>query len=214
MSKKVLICVCNSQDMMPSEFVWSIFTMHMPGKVTIARFTHPWDVVRNNVAIQAFLDGDFDILAKMDVDQRFPADYLDILVPLVEEYKVIGPVIYDRWRHSGFAPLAFKGIPVGGLAEPEPLPDDGSVVEVPYPHTNMLYAREVIECLHRPWYERYVSDDGLDCGNHMDYTFLDKIKDAGYPLYIHTGVVVNHLTLQPVDREFYDTWTRGINKGG
>jgi len=66
------------------------------------------------------------------------------------------------------------------------------IQEVPYTHTNNFYAREVLEKIPQPWYEARLADDGLNRGNHVDYTFLDKIKAVGYPIYLNLDVEVLH----------------------
>jgi len=209
MTKRIFIGVCNSQDFVPAEFFWSMLgQVDFVAKPEFGRAKHPWDVCRNNQLIDGFLNSGCDYFAKTDIDQKYPVDYFKTLVPLVDQYKVIGPVIYDRWRGPGFIPLAFRNKMIT-RENMFPLPRDGSIVDVPYSHTNLIYAREVLEKIPRPWYEAYATDDGLGRKNHVDYTFLDKIRNAGYPIYIHTGVVVGHLATQPIDQEFYDTWHRG-----
>ena len=66
------------------------------------------------------------------------------------------------------------------------------VLQVPYAHTNLFYKREVVENVPMPWYEAYMTDDGLNRANHVDFDVLDKIKKAGYPIYIDLDVRVGH----------------------
>jgi len=194
MDKRVFIGVCNSQRQMPSEFFWGFVKMANPYPTTIVRSTHPWDVVRNNQLIKVFLRSDFDIFVKMDVDQEYPTDYMTTMVPLVEQYKVIGPLIFDRMPQNGFMPLAFTqyGDQEGHGWKKWDIDGKTGVHEVPYTHTNNFYAREVLEKIPQPWYEAHLTDDGLNRGNHVDYSFLDKIKAAGYPIYLNLDVEVLH----------------------
>ena len=53
-----------------------------------------------------------------------------------------------------------------------------------------------------------MSPDGLDRANHVDFTYLDKIKGAGFPIYCNLDVVVEHLAKVPISREVHDKWNR------
>lgn len=199
---KLFIGVCNSQDYVPSEFFWSMMALKKPSDTQFFRSTHPWDVVRNNVIIDAFLKSGCDVLAKMDVDQTYQPDYFERLLPLVEKYKVAGPLIFDRWEQNKFMPLAFDE--VNENLFPIKLMDltgKTGVIEVPYPHTNLLYHREVFDKVHGPWYQAYARPDGLSRINHVDYSFLKKINDAGYKIMIDLDCVVGHLQTRFIGRK-------------
>ncbi|MHA2067055.1 MAG: hypothetical protein ACXABY_22025 [Candidatus Thorarchaeota archaeon] len=208
---RIFVGICNSQDQIPSRFVWSLMGMDWAGySTTVYRSGHPWDVVRNNRIIHFFLESGADILAKMDIDQEFCPGYIKRLVPLVEKYKVVGPLLFDRLKRSDFMPLMFSDPDYLKLMDNHiPLGDQKGLVEIPYPHTNLLYAREVLEKIPPPWYEAYLSPDGLDRANHVDFHFLDKIHKAGYKIHIDLDTEVGHLTTQPVTREFHERWNRG-----
>lgn len=157
----------------------------------VFKSNHPWDVIRNNRIINDFLRSDCTVLAKMDIDQVYPPNYIERFMSLVDEYKVVGPLIKDRWEQSNFMPLAFKSYDGMELKRMN-ISKCFGVCEVPYPHTNMFYAREVLEKVKPPWYEAHQTEDGLDRSNHVDYTFIDKIHDAGYPTYIDFQTEVKH----------------------
>jgi hypothetical protein len=193
-----------------SSFFWSFMGIKNRYKLTLFRSSHPWTIPRNNTIIENFLRSPCDILVKMDVDQVYPQDYFEKMVPLVDEYKVIGPLIFDRWRHNDFMPLAYQQ--PGGYGTKLQLMDmddlSGGIVEVPYCHTNLFYAKEVFEKISPPWYEAYYNEKGTGKDNHVDYSLLSKIMAAGYKIYLNTDIVVNHLTTQGVDRDLYDRWHR------
>jgi hypothetical protein len=205
-TKRLFVGICNSQDWLMSSFFWSWVGIKHPYNFSIFRSTHPWDIVRNNVLIENFLRSPCDIFVKMDVDQVYPQDYFTHFVPLVEEYKVIGPLIFDRWRHNDFMPLAFENT---GGDKLEGVSVEGGIKPIQYPHTNLFYAREVLEKTQPPWYEAVATPSGTGRANHVDYSFLNKIHEAGYPIYIDTNTVVQHLTTQAVDRELHERWNRG-----
>ena len=172
-------------------FFWSFINIDTPYQVCPFRSTHAWDVVRNNRIIEKFLKSDCDIMVKMDIDQEYPKNYFTKLVPLVEKYKVVGPVIKDRHKENDFIPLAFV-FHEGEKVYAFDVSDKTGVCEVPFAHTNLFYSREVLEAIEKPWYEANLSEDGLWRKNHVDFTFLDKIKKAGYPIYIDFSIVVGH----------------------
>jgi hypothetical protein len=189
---KLFMGVCNSQHEVPAEFFWSVIGIKQICEIVPFRSRHPWDVIRNNVIIDRFLKSDCDILVKMDIDQSYPSNYFERFVPLVEQFKVIGPLIYDRWKTNQYMPLAFKERYNGFMLEKFDLSDCTGIVDIKYAHTNLFYAREVLEKIPPPWYEAVQSKNGLERANHVDYDFIDKIHNAGYPTYIDLSTVVGH----------------------
>jgi len=189
------------------KFFWSFINIRNTYPTRYLQGGHPWDVVRNNHIISDFLKSDCDIFVKMDVDQIYPQNFFEAMVPLVDQYKVIGPLIFDRWAQNSFMPLAFDKVnenkfPLRGCNIMK------GIHEIPFPHTNLFYAREVVEKLKPPYYEAHLREDGLDRANHVDYTFLQKIKDAGYPIYINSDVVVAHIAVEGVSLDFYRRWNK------
>jgi hypothetical protein len=191
---KIFIGICNTQAFVPSGFFWSFITIQNRWPVEIYRATHPWDVVRNNAIISQFLKSDCTILAKMDVDQSYPSDYFERLVPLCNRYKVAGPMINDRGTQNGPIPLAFDAFYDGMVLKKKDLKGLSGVVEIPFPHTNLFYHREVLEKIPAPWYEAHLRDDGLERANHVDFTFIEKIHKAGYKVMIDLDCKVGHMT--------------------
>lgn len=192
---KLFLGICNSQYHVPSNFFWSFIHMKNPYPVTAYRSGHPWDVVRNNRIIAAFLKSDCDVLIKMDIDQEYPPNFLEKLVPLVQEYKVIGPLIYDRHEVNGYMPLLFESYN-GLMLKKMDVSELTGVVNVPFPHTNLLYHREVLEKIPAPWYEASQREDGLERSNHVDLDFISKIHKAGYDTYIDLDTVVGHMEVR------------------
>jgi hypothetical protein len=143
----------------------------------------------------------------MDIDQRFPANYFEKLVPLIDQYKVIGPLIYDRWSDNNFLPLSFKKESSG--YQPFDLTGKSGIVEIPYAHTNLLYAREVFEKIPPPWYEAYQTKTGIQRANHVDFDVLSKIHQAGYKVHIDLDLVVGHQFTTFVGRQFKKIWDKG-----
>ncbi len=188
---KLFLGICNSQDYVPAGFFWSFIHIRNPWPTEALRSSHAWDVIRNNQIIHKFLESDCDVLAKMDIDQAYPPTYFERFVPLVEKYKVIGPLIKDREPENNHMPLAFSSHN-GAELRKFPLTGKTGIIDIPYSHTNLFYSREVLEKIPPPWYEAHQADDGLGRKNHVDFTFLDKIKAAGYPIYIDLDTKVAH----------------------
>lgn len=199
--KKLFVGICNSQNVIYSDFFWSIMRLKVNSPVAFIRAIHPWDVIRNNQLIDQFLKSDFDYFVKMDVDQIYPDDYFIKMIPLVEEHKIIGPLIFDRWSAGNFLPLI-------NWADKEPYDLRGKtgIIEVPYLHTNCFFHRKALEALAPPYYEANLSSDGLKRANHVDITFMKKFVMAGFKIYANLDVVVNHIAEVPVDRETYERW--------
>ena len=107
---KLFIGICNSQILIPSKFFWSIMTIKQVCPLTVFRAGHSWSTIRNNHLIKQFLDSDADVMIKMDVDEEYPTNYFEVMLPLAVKYKVIGPLIHDRWEQSGFMPLLFTDV--------------------------------------------------------------------------------------------------------
>jgi len=206
---KIAIGICNSQDVIKSRFFWSFLEMRNPYLTTYIKGSHPWDVVRNNQLITGFLKSDCDVFIKMDVDQVYPDNYLEVMVPLTRLYDVIGPMIYDRHLESGFMPLCFE------KDNNEPFARRGKafdgktgIKQLPYLHTNCFYNRHVLESLKPPYYEAYLNENGLGRANHVDYTFMRKIVDNGHKIFINFDMVVAHIAEVPIWRYNYERWNR------
>lgn len=212
---KTFVGICNSQEYVHSTFFWSFINM-LKTECSIVPYQsgHPWDVVRNNQMIKKFLDSDCDCFVKMDVDQVYPADYFKVMLPLVEKYKVIGPLIFDRHEQNGFIPLAFENGEYGKLKPFNFTGHTTGIVNIPYTHTNLFYHRDVLFNVDMPWYEAKLSADGLDRANHVDYQFLDKIKEVGFPIYTNMDVVVKHIAFVGIDVKFFNVWQAGVKSYG
>jgi hypothetical protein len=201
---KIFVGVCNSQTTVSADFFWSVVGQtDFVAQPMFARAIHPWDVIRNNQLIAWFLDTDCDYFVKMDVDQKYPRDYFKTMVPLIEKYKVIGPVIFDRGGE--FMPL----VNWAEGREHFDLSTHRGIIEVPYLHSNCFFHRSALAAIKPPHYEAYLSDNGLKRKNHVDITFMKKFPAAGFPIFVNLDVVVEHLAEVAVSKEFYDTWNRG-----
>jgi len=202
----VFVGVCNSQSTVSSAFFWSVLGIRSNVPVHFCRAIHKWGIVRNNQLIRNFLDSDFRYFVKMDVDQVYPADYFEKMTPLIDEYKVIGPLIFDRWRQNNFAPLVFQTLDQSEAYAVD-ITDKKGIEAYPYFHTNCFYAREVLEAIEPPWYEISFSEDSMRVIENGDRFFIQKVIDAGYTPHINFDVVVQHIAEVGIDKEFYERWS-------
>jgi hypothetical protein len=203
---KLFIGVGNSQEFIPAKFHWTWEKMLKPYTFKKVRFTHSHCWVRENSMIDQFLESDCDVFLKMDVDQKYPKDYLEAMVPLVEKYKVIGPLIHSKWRRKKYIPLMFNV--ASGVKTPTPIYDVEGIVEVPYSHTNLFIAREVLAKIEPPWFGCTYNEKGTGQISSSDFEFNDKIKEAGYPIYINMDVQAKHLVLEYIDTEMHNHWNK------
>jgi hypothetical protein len=201
---KVFIGVANSQEFVPAYFHWGWEKMVKPYEYTMERFDHSDCFIRNNQMIEAFLESDYDVMVKMDIDQKYSRGFLEKMVPLVEKYKAIGPLIHNKWRKKGYFPLMHMSNSFPYVSVP--IPFRSGIVEVPYSHSNLFLAREVLEKIDPPWYEGHFNAKGTGRTSDVDYTFIDKIKAAGYPVYINTDIEAKHLVLEYIDKEMSHKW--------
>ena len=182
--------------------------MQKPYPYEKRRFEDTDDLCRNNKMIKEFLKSDCDVLVKMDVDQVYPPYYFTLMVPLLEQYDIVGPKIHNKWRERDYRPLIFESNDFPYLAGSNPEKISGGVFEVPYPHTNLFYKKKVFDNIEPPWYSKTYNKSGTRRKNDMDFDFLDKIKDQGYKIYINTSVTVKHLVMEGVDDKLFYRWNR------
>jgi len=214
-TKKIFIGVCNSQSRIPSDFFWSVIGQEdFVAQPVLTRTIHPYPPIRNNQLLDGFLKSDCDYFVKMDIDQKYPPDYFKVMVPLIEKYKIIGPLIFDRLPVWDFMPLVnWYDQEHKSLLPHFELKGKSGIWKVPYLHTNCFFHREAIEAVPQPHYEVHVRGDGLAKDNHVDITFMQKFVAAGYDIYVNLDVVVEHIAEVPVSREVHEIWNRGLERG-
>ena len=216
MDKKLFIGIKNSQDRVPSSFFWSFIYMRpVPGlRVRVERAINSRAPIRHNYLFKTFLDSDCDYFLEMDVDQVYPSCYLSKMVPLINEYKAIAPLIHDRQFADGFMPLVFSDADINGFTcRPIDIVGKHGIIEVKYCHANIFLDREVVEKIEWPPYPGLLSDDGLQKKQHADFLLNDKIRNAGYKLYVNLDVEVEHIVEFPMNRKRWEKWHGKGKKG-
>jgi len=207
--KKLFIGIKNTQDRVPASFFWSfIYITPAPNvQVAIVRSDNSRAPVRHNQLLKMFLEKEYDYYVEMDVDQKYPRDYFIKMVPLIDKYKAIAPLIFDRQLFNNFFPLVFEDADIDNFTcKPMDITDKYGIIETKYCHANIFLAREVVEKLGWPPYPGLLTDDGLDKKQHADFLFNDKIREAGYRIYVNLDVEVEHLAEVPVNRSVWGRW--------
>jgi hypothetical protein len=158
-----------------------------PFKIYPPENLRPVDCARNFI-IQAFLnDPDhYDYLLMIDADMSVPNNLLDLCqlgkaivspVCLIYKNKEIIPTVLEK--ASGGVKLK-KSFPLGTLVEVD---STGSGV--------LLIQRQVFENLDPPYFKYQTDENGiLNLG--QDFYFCEKVKKAGYKIYVHTGMFTSH----------------------
>jgi len=206
---KLFLGIENSQDKVSSSFFWSfVYLKPVPGlHIGVVRSSNSRAPIRHNYLFKMFLESDFDYYVKMDIDQRYPPDYLQKMVPLIDKYKVIAPLIFDRQFSDGFMPLVFSDADVDKFTcRPMDITGKHGIIEVPYCHANLFMAREVVEKIDGPPYPEVLADNGLQVKQHADFLFNDKIREAGYKIHVNLDVEVEHLVEFPMNRKRWEKW--------
>lgn len=206
--KGLFVGICNSQYKINSSFFWSVLGIKANFHVQFFRSKNKLSVIRNNEIIKGFLDSPFDYFVKMDVDQIYPSNYFKIMVPLIDKYKVIAPLIFDRWRLNNFCPLVFESIKYDN-AVPMDITGKTGIEPVEYAHTNCFFHREALEAIKPPWHDIELSEDRMSIVNNGDRHFINKLNNAGYKTYVNFDVVVKHdPETGGIDRKFYERWNK------
>jgi len=214
--KKLFIGIKNTQDRVPSSFFWSfVYMIPVPNlQVAVVRSINSRAPIRHNELLKIFLSKNYDYYVEMDVDQQYPRDYLTKMVPLIDEYKAIAPLIHDRQFSNGFMPLVFSEADIDKFTcLPINITGKHGIIEVQYCHANIFMAREVVEKIEWPPYPGLLSDDGLGKKQHADFLFNDKIRQAGYKIYVNLDVEAEHLVEFPMNRKRWEKWHGREDKG-
>jgi hypothetical protein len=183
--------------------------MDKPYEYDKVRFGDDDAVIRNNKMIGEFLKSDSDILVKMDIDHKYRKNYLTVMVPLVEKYRMIGPLIYSKRRRNFYSPLLYDEdiYPRKRLSTDwsKRTPENG-ILEIYYAHTNLFYHREVFKNVEPPWYEAKYSKDCCGYKINRDFSFIEKLIKQGFKTYINMNMVVSHLVEEAVNTRTYEKW--------
>lgn len=155
----------------------------------------PVTVARNEI-ITTFLETDYEFLFMIDSDQTAVANILDL--SLLDK-DVIGALCYMN-KDDVITPSLMRRVAEGYTLISDKIPL-GNVVEVDATGTGcIMIHRRVLEAVPPPWFEYEFTDEGL-LAKGDDFIFCDKVKEYGFNIYVHTGVLSPHF--QTVDISKY-----------
>jgi len=153
------------------------------------------DAIRNGLVQHAQMFGCTHLLF-MDTDQIY-SDPEMIQKLLAHDKPVVGVKIHRRY--PPFDPLLLRGDPKGGLhSVPDEEIEKGGLVEVGSTGCGcILYDMEVFQKIKYPWFELTIGEFGQSIGE--DVGFCEKLKAAGYKIYVDCSIDIKHLSLLAVD---------------
>jgi hypothetical protein len=196
---KVAIGLCNSQDVIPSDFMWSFLNVLRPNKYVVIRGQHRHKAAAlNHIVREAHLWGTQKVLF-LDVDQVFPFDVIPKL--LSRNQPVVSGLTYMRGRP--YSPLAGwkkgkKYVNQNGDPWKENFADfpdnDNHLIEVDWTSVGCLMVdMDVFNKIYFPcFYEKWSKAEGVRSKGH-DLIFCEAVKKAGYKVYVDTLVQCGHL---------------------
>ena len=204
-----LVAIPNSQDTMPSLFFDSLMEMNLPN-CQIKRFNKfPVDLNREQT-IKYFLENkNFRQLLWLDTDMVHPTNLLQVL----ESFKQ--PVISGLYFEKTFPfhPIMFSE-PQAGIFQKYANWPEMTLLEVGSMGTGcLLVQREVFEKISYPYcfYSRSEHDNTCPIGE--DTNLFTNIKNAGFKLFVYTGVVSYHIKQEMITPEIARQALRTVYRG-
>lgn len=175
--------------------------------------------MRNRV-VKAFLDNtDSDWLLMIDVDEQLTTEAFDILINAAhdKERPVVSGLVFaafDAHKHLYPKPLPaiFQDVPEGFL--PLFKYDKNSLFQIDACGTGcVLIHRSVLEKMREMADPNQGPDwcwfwDGPIEGNWIseDLLFSRRIRQLGFPIYVHTGAVLPHQKSYWLSEEHHEAW--------
>lgn len=153
--------------------------------------------VRNNLVRQA-LRLDLTHLIMMDTDQVYPQNVITKL--LSHKVDAVGALVHKRWKP--FNAVVYHGAVGRYRQEDDERVYSGELIEVDATGTGcILFDMTIFKSVPFPWFHFDVNAWGEPVGE--DICFCQKMKDAGFKIYIDTSVEVGHLNTFVIDKDFY-----------
>ena len=181
----------------------------------------PLDLCRNRLVKKALDLGATHVLF-FDVDMTYPRDFITRILSTGAD--CVGPLYFKK--SEPFAPVAgIKDVPndpqlirplsYARFEEGEFKGFRRELIEVDVIGCGgMLVSRRVLEAIGENWfeYERYKKTGEMSVTE--DVPFCRKVKENGFKVYCHTGIVCGHLMTLPVSgKSWEDTIERSSVKG-
>lgn len=187
---KIFIAIPNTGTISTGLFLNCLFWgagSPYPIKIYPPENLRPVSCARNFI-IQAFLKdpGNYDYLLMIDADMSVPRQVLD----LCQFEKAIVSAFCLIYKDNDIIPTVLESAE-GGVKVKQSFPL-GELIEVDSTGSGVLMIhRKVFETLDPPYFKYEVDENGiLSLG--QDFYFCRKAKEAGFPIYVHTGMFTSH----------------------
>ena len=161
------------------------------------------DSVRNGLVQQALMFGCTHILF-MDTDQVY-TDVDMIQKMMAHKLSVVGAKVHRRY--PPFDPLLLRGNPGTLESVPDSEIEEEGLVKVGATGCGcVLYDMDVFINIDPPWFELTVGEFGQPIGE--DVGFCEKLKKAGYDIFVDCSIDIKHLSLLAVDWGTYKLYKK------
>jgi len=165
-----------------------------------------------NFLVKEFLDnpafGECQYILMVDSDMSTPPNILELAL---YNKPIMGALTF-MVKEGHVVPIAMRRHG-RGYSLVTPLPGN-DLVEVDATGTGcLMIRRDVFSRLKRPFFEYVLDDNGLvQLGN--DFYFCMKAKEAGIPVFIHTGYVTAHDQTVDITDMYFAQLKGGIERAG
>lgn len=200
---KLGIGIPQSLPFIDSDFHESFVNMVKPEYVNIRASIGEVAELRNAlvlIAQQAFCSH----LIMMDADMVYPQNTIMKLIEHKDKM-MVGALCFKRY--PPFNPVMIKDSKIIDEWEEDEL------LDVDRMGTGcVLFNMRIFDEIDRPWFKKVIDDNGLVIRGE-DYEFCDKVKQAGYDIYVDTSIECEHLAKIRINRKFWKMW-EGLHKAG
>ncbi len=182
--------------MVPASFFHSYALMNKPAHIYIYENNGHIDDLRNNIVERALYEG-VTHLIMMDVDQVYPVDTIPRL--LAHNLPVVGCRVHRRYPPFDSLMLRMEKIDENTNAYISVTDwKEGELVEVDATGGGcVMFNMDVFRNLKYPWFETKIQENGNVLGE--DIHLCQKIQNAGYKIFVDSGLEVGHLTTMVVN---------------
>jgi len=182
----------------PFSFMESWVYMDRPDFTFIPKTSGHIDDLRNDIVEEAQIRGVTHLIMQ-DVDMIYHPKTIPSL--LAHNLPVVGALSFRRY--PPFDGIMLRLRTEDGITGYESVDDweDGEIVEVDATGTGcILFNMEVFKKIPYPWFQFYKEPTtGAVVGE--DIGFCQKLKEAGYKIFVDTSVPSDHLTTMAVNRQ-------------
>lgn len=204
---KLGIGIPNTWTHVPSSFFDSFIQMDRPDFKYIPAKNGPINELRNYIVDKALQLGCSHLLM-MDVDQQYPQDTITKL--LSHNLPVVHAMVHRRY--PPFDSLIFEGTLNNYSVKTDF--EYGDLVKADACGTGcVLYQTKVFTDIKAPWFE-FVANPDKEKGGVVgeDIWFCEKLKDAGYSIYVDTSLDIVHLGMFGIDKSFSHLYQALVKK--